>query len=185
VSITFIENSGSNSEHTFLPNDPALLTRLPDPLVAEDFHGVATELYDVFYSDADGTLNNDGAYVTIEAVWDQQAPSGGGLNISEVRLDGSTESRYASVVSSEVYLGDNSIPGSGALSVDGNLATDSTMGNTVGQGNQRLRITLGFPPVGALLALAIPSLRTWGVLAIALLLVAVAERSFKWRASSC
>jgi hypothetical protein len=143
-SITFVENTGVNTEYTFSPNDTALLTRLPNPLTAEDFHGVQTELYDVFYSNCDGTLNNDGAYVTIEAVFDQQAPSGGGLNISEVRLNKGFQFEYGNVVSSAVYLGNNSIPGSAALTIDGNLATDCSMGNTVGEGNRRLRVTMGF-----------------------------------------
>jgi hypothetical protein len=144
-SITFVENTGQNRPYSFTPHATALRTRLPNLMTAEDFHGVSNaERYDVFYSDADGTLNEDGAYITIEAVVTGQCPAGGGLNISGVRLNRGPQSQYAAVVSSAVYLGNNAVPGSASLVVDGTLGTDCTMGNTVGQGNRRLRVTVGF-----------------------------------------
>jgi len=144
VTVTFIENTGSNFFHTFLANSSEMMNRLPDPLVSEDFHGTTEERYDVFYSDADGTHNNDGAYITIEVDADVECQSGGGLNISEVRLDRGAQTQYGTMVASAVYLGDNAIPGSASVAVDGNLNTDCTMGNTAGQGNRRLRLTVGF-----------------------------------------
>lgn len=187
-SITFIENTGANKEFTFLKDDPALLNRLPDPLVAapirarlgltsisffestgpttehmfgpndlairnrsndltidDDFEGVAGhELYDVFYSDRDGRPNEDGSYITVEATFDTGGTQGGGLNISEVRLNFGALYEPGTVITSAVYLGESAIPGSAALAVDDDLGTDCTMGNTVDQGSKRLRITIGF-----------------------------------------
>lgn len=151
-SITFWEKTGGTEPNpfTFGVNSSELTTRLSDPLGFGnyDFTGVQSppyiEAYDVFYSDADGSFNVDGSFVTIEAVWNRQSPAGGGLNIAEVELnftDGSTQG--ANSVESFVALGDNAYPGTVEYAVDGNLLTHTTMGNTIGQ-SQRLRVTVGF-----------------------------------------
>lgn len=152
VSITFFERTGGTgpTAFTFGVNSSQLTTRLSDPLSAsnKDFAGWAGggEFYDVFYSDADGSFNVDGEFVTIEAVTNVTLADGkgGGLNIAEVQLnftDGSTE--FANFVSSFVALGDNALPSTVGNAVDGNLLTHTTGGNTVGQ-VQRLRVTVGF-----------------------------------------
>ena len=41
----------------------------------------------MFYSNADGTFNLNGSYLTIEAVYAFGKPAGGGLNINEVYLN--------------------------------------------------------------------------------------------------
>ncbi len=154
LSITFWERTGGTAPdaHTFAVNSPQLETRLNDPLGPNnrDFTGFAsealTEAYDVFYSNADGTANRDGAYVTVEAIWERALPNGGGLNIAEVQLDfaqPATPPEYANAVASFAGLGDNFIPVSIGNAVDGDLQTATTMGNTVGQ-LQRLRITVAF-----------------------------------------
>lgn len=75
-SLSFFESTGPNpglSTITIPKNDNKLLTRLstlsPN---SSDFNGVATENYDVFYSNWDGTPNPNGAFITIEAVYDKQ-----------------------------------------------------------------------------------------------------------------
>jgi hypothetical protein len=153
LSLTFWERTGAAPvANTFAVNSPQMENRLNDPLGPgnRDFAGFAsgelTEAYDVFYSNADGTPNRDGAYVTVEAVWERALPAGGGLNIAEVQLDfaqPATPPEYAYDVTSFVGLGDNFIPASISNAVDGDLQTHTTMGNTVGQ-TRRLRITVAF-----------------------------------------
>jgi hypothetical protein len=111
-----------------------------------DFEGVpGEEFYDVFYSDWDGTPNPNGAFITVEATYERQLPFGGGLNIAKVLLNTSSGSLAADSVMSFVGLGDNFLPLSVVNAIDGSNSTDTTMGNTSGQGGKRLRITLGFP----------------------------------------
>jgi uncharacterized repeat protein (TIGR01451 family) len=149
TSITFWESTVANlgdppTAHTFSVSGPELTTQLPALTPASrDFAGVpGQELYDVFYSDWDGTFNPTGEFVTIEAVWPVAAPSGGGLNIARVDFNGTGQ--YADSIASFVALGDNAMPNNVVFAVDGNLLTDTTMGNTSGQ-TQRLRVTVGFP----------------------------------------
>ncbi len=111
-----------------------------------DFQGVPNaEFYDVFFSAWDGTVDPNGQFVTIEAVWDLGAPSGGGLNIAAVRLNSINGNILADSVSSFVALGNNAIPLNVGRAVDISTMTDTTMGNTIGQTKQRLRVTVGFP----------------------------------------
>lgn len=149
-SITFWESTFVlPTQHTFAAMGPELTTRMTGPLgsppVNSDFQGVpGEEFYDVFYSDWNGDPNANGQFVTIEAVWDQGAPFGGGLNISRVDIHfdvGFTTS--ADSVTSFVALGDNAMPDMVVNAVDSDPLTDTTMGNTIGQ-TQRLRVTLGF-----------------------------------------
>ncbi len=148
TSITFWESSSASpTSPTFLVDAAQLTTKLSGTLSSanSDFAGVpGSELYDVFYSDWDGTPNPNGQFVTIEAVWPVGAPSGGGLNIGRVDFNGTGKS--ASSVASFVALGNNALPAEvgKAVDVDPNVLTDTTMGNTIGQ-TQRLRITVGFP----------------------------------------
>jgi hypothetical protein len=143
ASITFWESTGAApTPHTV--GDSQLATRLNalNPS-SRDFEGVSgAELYDVFYSNWDGTPSLTGQFVTIEAVWNARAPSGGGLNIARVDFNGTSQS--ADSVASFAALGDNAMPNDVVFAVDGNLQTDTTMGNTIGT-PQRLRITVGFP----------------------------------------
>lgn len=149
-SITFYEETDTLFEHTFAADSAQMTTRLSDPLSASnsDFVGAPTEDYDVYYSDADGTFNSDGSFITITAVYSAGLPWGGGLNIAEVALNfTSGPPDRATVVSSFVTLGDNSIPGDVGNAVDGNLNTWTTMGNTIGT-DQRLSVTVGDFTVG-------------------------------------
>ena len=159
VSITFFERSGGDAPtpFTFLVNSSQLTNRLATlNSTNQDFAGVATEFYDVFYSNADGQFNLNGEYLTIEGVFGKTLAAdgaGGGLNLAEIRLNFSgTATEFGNFVASSLPLGDNAIPASVGNAIDGDLLTHTTMGNTVGT-PQRLLVTLGFlsssgpPPV--------------------------------------
>lgn len=190
TSITFYETSGGPpTPFTFAINGPELTVRLADPLGAgnSDMAGVATEYYDVYYSNADGTFNLDGEYLSIEGVFLFGLPQGGGLNLAEIGLNySSAPTEFGNFVASFVALGDNAIPGSVGLAIDGNLATTTTMGNTIGT-TQRLRVTLGFlsssGPVGGPTA-PVPTLSQWALLLLSLAAAAVAWFAIRARKST-
>ena len=148
-SIRIYEITFSTVATTYAPGASALMARLPDPLGAanRDFSFVANEYYDAFYSDADGTANADGAYLTVEGVW-RQSGGAGGMNINEVELvfgGASPRTQFGSFVSSFEYGTGNVTVGSEALAADGNLATFPRMGNTsVADLTDRFRVTIGF-----------------------------------------
>lgn len=150
ASITFYERTGGTAptEYTFAVDSHELTTRETDPLDATtaDIQGIpGDELYDVYYSDEDGTFNLDGAYLTISGVFTRAAPSGGGLNLAEMRLNTpGHSSEFGTIVGSYQVLGNNAIEPDVTKCIDGDLQTSTTMGNTTGQ-SDRLRITLGFP----------------------------------------
>jgi hypothetical protein len=191
TSITFYERTGgvAPAAFTFSVNGPELTTRLADPLGAgnSDFGGAVTEFYDVFYSNADGTFNPNGEYVTIEGVFLQGLPEGGGLNLAEMGLNftsGPTE--FGAFVASFVALGNNAIPGDVGNAADGNLQTHTTMGNTIGQ-TQRLRVTLGFQSASGVPSASsgeIPTLSEWALILLSGAVVAVAWLTSRRRTGS-
>jgi hypothetical protein len=145
-SITFWESTSIiPTPNTFDIHSVQLLTRLEGNLTngSYDFWGVPSlELYDVFYSNADGTFNKSGQYVTIEAQFPSWA-AGGGLNICEMQLNFPGRIDHANYVASYVALGVNAISSSVANAIDGDLQTWTTLGNTFEQ-SERLRLTLGY-----------------------------------------
>lgn len=147
VSITYYERSGGTepTAYTFLVDGPEMSTYIAQLSASDrDIQGVSSEFYDVYYSDVMGNFDVDGSYLTISGVFDYPLPAGGGLNLAEIGLNFSNSTvEYGNYVASFVALGDNAVPTSADLSIDGDLQTHSTMGNTVGQ-TERLRITLGF-----------------------------------------
>ncbi|MDD5389175.1 MAG: PEP-CTERM sorting domain-containing protein [Gallionellaceae bacterium] len=148
-SITFWERTGGSAPtaYTFAVNSSQLTSRLSDPLSASnnDFAGVPShEFYDVFYSNASGTFDINGEFLTIEGFFDMELPWFGGLNLAEIALNFlGTPTEYGNWVASYVALGNNAEPGTVGLAIDGDLQTHTTMGNTIGQ-TERLRLTLGF-----------------------------------------
>lgn len=148
VSITFYERSGGDAPtpYTFGVDSPQLTVQLADPLSEQnlDIMGVSTEFYDVYYSDIDGIFDIDGRYLTISGVFQYGLPAGGGLNLAEIGLDFEGEpTEFGNYVASFVALGDNGAPETVDLTIDGDLQTNTTMGNTIGTA-ERLRVTLGF-----------------------------------------
>ena len=116
-----------------------------------DFSPLFDENYDVYYSDAAGNFDPNGDCVSIEAVFPNSLPSGGGLNIGAVDLlfTNGTILR-ADTLKSWVGLGNNYIPGSELLAVDIDTpipSTDTTMGSTSTPPTQHLRITVGWSQI--------------------------------------
>ena len=158
TSITFWERTGglSPNAYTFGVSSSELTTLLSNPLssINRDIAGASTEYYDVYYSNSNGDFNLNGEYLTISGTFLQSLPAGGGLNLAEIGLNfNSSPVEYGNYVASYFAAGDNAIPSSVGNSIDGDLLTHTTMGNTIGQ-NERLRVTLGFlsssgePPSG-------------------------------------
>ncbi|MGZ5969216.1 MAG: hypothetical protein ACXWP4_16195 [Polyangiales bacterium] len=147
VSITYYERSGGTAPtaYTFTVDGPEMTTYIPTLSdSAHDIKGVSTELYDVYYSNEKGEFELDGRYLTISGVFQYALPAGGGLNLAEIVLDYSGGVKeYGNYVASYVALGDNAVPASVSACIDGDLSTNTTMGNTIGT-TDRLRITLGF-----------------------------------------
>lgn len=111
-----------------------------------DFSPLATENYDVFYSDVNGNFNVNGNYVTVEAVYPNPS-GGGGLNLAAVDLIIGGVPLRADVLASFVGLGPNFIPGSVVNSVDPDNSplaptTATTMGSTIIPPVQHLRVTV-------------------------------------------
>jgi len=147
VNIRFLEVTGITTTHTFGVSSSQLTTQLAGALGVgnNDFTGTPTEYYDVFYSDAAGTFDANGAYVSVECTFNQSG-GGGGCNIAEILFDFTGDLGHCACgTSSAVYLGGNSIAGTAANASDCNTATFSTMGNTSASGGARMRITV-FPP---------------------------------------
>jgi hypothetical protein len=148
VSVTFWERTGGTAPvaHGFLVGSDALENRIPGGLGSgkNDFTGTVAEFYDVFYSDADGTANLNGEYVSVEASF---PAAGSGLNLAEVELHfagGAT--RFADFVPPVVGFvghGPTFVEATVPRAVDGDLATHTAMGNTLGFAD-RLRVTVGF-----------------------------------------
>ncbi|MGE0869761.1 MAG: hypothetical protein AB7P03_14445 [Kofleriaceae bacterium] len=146
--INFYERTGGSSpqKYSFAVDGPELAAKLPDPLrmASRDIEGASEEYYDVYYSNAQGEPDLDGAYLTISGKYIRTAPSGGGLNLAEIELVFADHSEYGNVVASYAALGDNKDESRVNDCVDGKLETHTSMGNTVGT-TDRLRLTLGFP----------------------------------------
>ncbi|MGE3460120.1 MAG: hypothetical protein AB7O24_33730, partial [Kofleriaceae bacterium] len=146
--INFYERTGGSSpqKYSFMVDGPELAAKLPDPLrmASRDIEGASEEYYDVYYSNAQGEPDLDGAYLTISGKYIRTAPSGGGLNLAEIELVLASGSEYGNVVASYAALGDNKDESRVNSCIDGKLDTHTSMGNTVGT-TDRLRLTLGFP----------------------------------------
>lgn len=133
-----------------------------------DFTTSDGELYDLYFSNADGTPNYAGGeYVSITALY---TGSGSGLNIDRVWLsfNNGQPNLYANIVSSFVPGISDYVSGSEAFAVDGLAGTPTKMGQT--SGSQRMRVTVGFPA-----PTAVPEPATWTSAAIGLILFAVAQ----------
>jgi hypothetical protein len=147
-SITVYERTGGTAPtaYTFSVNSSQMTTRRADPLsfANSDIATAGPEYYDVYYSNADGSFNLNGAFISVEAVFGGTGATNAGLNLAEVRLnfsDGTTQ--FAQGIASFQRLGGNSYPDRIPQAVDGNLSTHTAMGNTSGSG-QRLRVTVSF-----------------------------------------
>lgn len=163
-SITVYETTSATVGTTFAVNAGALLTRLSGSLTDanSDFSFFPNEDYDVYYSNADGSFNADGGYLTIEAVWRNnqfgQGATYGSMNINEVTLDfigGGTDFgdfTTTAVLGSYCDTGQatHCILGSAGLAADGNLGTMPRFGATsLVDASERMRLTIGFDGISA------------------------------------
>jgi hypothetical protein len=128
---------------------------------SRDFSFTPGENYDVFYSDANGTPDLSGAFLTIEVTWTGNANDGSG-NVTGAELVVGGQKLLANTVASFrtgsrcVPAGCN--PSSVNLAVDGDLTfnTIPRLGATnASDPADRIRLTLGFPrPANSALTLA-------------------------------
>jgi hypothetical protein len=158
TAVRVYEETFTTSTLSYAPNAAELTTRLTGPLAVgnRDIGFIDDESYDVFYSDANGALNAQGRYLTIEGVWRQPELRGdGGMNINEVELvfgGGNPHTQFGDFVASvqagsicDPGFGSNCIPGSEALAVDHNLSTFPRFGQTSTTNlDERFRLTVGF-----------------------------------------
>ncbi len=154
IGVRIWETSGPTTPIFYLPNAPQLNAQLAGLLspTNRDFVGAPVEFYDVFYSDANGTFNANGDYLSVEARF-PNGNAGGGLNLAAVDLLLGNASNpmicRADILSSFVGLGPNYLSGTEVLAVDPDLptpATFTTMGSTGNTAN-RLRVTVGWKKV--------------------------------------
>lgn len=129
------------------------------------------ENYDVYFSDANGALNANGSYLTIEG---NCGVAYNCFNINEVALvktNGTVE--YANTLASAVYGRAGSFtPNTAGNAADGSLSTFTALGDTIGMGDSaRMRITVGFASTPA-----VPEPETYALMLTGLGLVGFAAR---------
>lgn len=138
----------SNPEATyFAANDARLTTVLAGSALSQAGRDFGTfggnENYDLYLSNADGTLNANGAFVTIDGNCDVAYNC---FNVSEVALKISGSNEFANGVVRAVYGRTGSFTaGSASKAADGNLLTYTALGDTIGHyPDARMSITLSF-----------------------------------------
>lgn len=108
-----------------------------------DFTSPAFERFDVYYSDANGNFDIDGAYLTLDCIYDGP---GTGCNIAEVVINSTGNagpvdaSSILRLVSSTGY-----VSGSELLAIDGDTNTAASLGNSEGT---IMSMTFGFNTAG-------------------------------------
>lgn len=147
--VTFWEMTSSRlwmpDASSFEPASAALTQRKSGPLSAtnKDVTTNAAEHYDLFYSDANGHPDPNGAYLSLEAAIDGTA---GTLNVAEAALSfRNGPAAFADRVTGFcIGTGSQALPGTLDTAADGNFLTFPFMGSSAPE-PARLRLTLGFP----------------------------------------
>lgn len=153
--VVFYEATMGTNTIEYATDAPDLMTRRADPLGDgnADFTFYEGEYYDVFYSDANGSPDVDGSYLTVEGVWRYDGWHLGGMNIAEVELrfedksvdlgDFVTNAVFGSVCDPSYNL--NCVAGSELAAADNNKQTIPRFGQTsLTNLNERFRLTIGF-----------------------------------------
>ena len=159
----------------FTKNDSKLTTQITGAALTganRDFGFFAgDENYDVFFSDANGALNANGSYLTIEGNCNVPYNCFNINGVALVKTGGAVE--YANTLASAVYGRAGSFtPNSAGNAVDNSLGTTTEMGDTIGLGaNARMRITVGFASTTA-----VPEPETYALMLVGLGLVGFAVR---------
>jgi MYXO-CTERM domain-containing protein len=151
-------------EADFTAGDARLTERLAGSSLtaaSRDFGFFAgDENYDLFYSDANGTLNPSGGYLTIEANCGVPYNC---HNIDAVALQISGESFYATAVTHVTYSGSVSFPGTEGNILGAPNGNWTALGDTIGlPADARLSITVSFDTA------PVPEPQTWATLALGL-----------------
>ncbi len=130
---------------------------------SRDFgHFPGDENYDIYFSNADGTLNANGSYITIDG---NCFVAYNCFNINEVSLVVNGSEQFATSVVRSIYGRAGSFtPGSHVNAADGNMFSFTQLGDTIGLGDEaRMSITLEFANVPS-----IPEPQTTVLLALGL-----------------
>jgi hypothetical protein len=158
------EATASLVEADFSAGDARLAQRLAGSSLtaaSRDFGFFAgDENYDLFYSDANGTLNANGGYLTIEANCGVPFNC---HNIDAVALQISGVSHYATAVTHVTYSGTVNFPGTEGNILGAPNNTWTALGDTIGlPADSRLSITVSFDTA------PVPEPQIWGLMALGL-----------------
>lgn len=150
--IAVYESTSTVTRTAYAPAATQLLSRQPVlNNASRDFSFAAGENYDVFYSDASGAPDQNGAFLTIEATWTGNQTDGS-MNITGAEIVVSGQRVLATTVVS-FRLGGRCVPSACdattvSRAVDGDITfgTIPRMGATdANDAADRIRLTLGFP----------------------------------------
>jgi hypothetical protein len=124
---TIYETTGSTSSYGFAANGTEITTKMPNIFLGPgDILTNAGEKFDIYYSNADGSFNIDGAYLTVDCIYDG---GGAGCNVSEVsRTNNGLE--YIAISLTRFVPSFGYVPGSELLAVDGDNDTASKLGSS-------------------------------------------------------
>lgn len=186
-SLTVYEITYATLGTVYAPGSAALMSRIAQPLDAAhyDISYFPGEYYDLFYSNADGTFNANGGYLTIEGSWRAGGLTPfGGMNINEVFLNfgGSSPANVHADMVTHFVMGSTCVPtfganciiGSQALAIDGNLATFPRFGQTSDTNlAERFSLTLGFSPYSLA---GVPEASTWAMMILGMGAIGAASR---------
>jgi hypothetical protein len=154
LNFTVHEGTGAVTGYVFA-NGTAFLS----PSGAAEITTTANEIYDIFFSNSDGTFNIDGEFITINCFY---SGAGSGCNINQVDLNTTFGSTFANTLTRFRSGGDGGyVPGSELNAVDGNLATSTSLGR---DSESNMYLTVGFASTGN----EVPEPATYGLIGAAL-----------------
>ena len=135
-SITITEKTGINNTPTYNPTSSSL------NFGTSDLNTTASEHYDFYYSDADGTANINGAYISSKMHRDLSMDNAqSGNNIDSMKLSFANGSSFYADLVASYQLGNSVSSVSNAALPEALGSPDGVVSTT---GDQDSRITLGF-----------------------------------------